>query len=451
MILRVILNHNMRISYAALMVCFITIAAAGSIQRNLEMDRDKVEKEVDEELRPDVGLDYEPDKDGIQLDVPDGVAALESNKENHPEQDAHLDVPENIVPLDNIRDSEAGDDKLHFDEDVVHLDEKIESPDEINMHHTLEVMFDESLDREVAPPDHIAAVKMERDGDQNSNYHKEVFLGKEMEKFKNGDYEGYQQKEKLKDIFTAVDLNTDGFLDEAELTDWVLTKTREHFYEARMNNEKTFRLIDLDGDEKVTWNEFISQFLSEKGMNKRDVYTQLDSGESVKVPEDLENKIQELREKWIQVQEVGKKFLTVSEFFDFQHPETSKDSLKLLVEDILHDMDTDNSNDITVQEYVAMAPNADVDIVQDIWVASRREEFRKIIDINKDGKVGVEELEAYLDPLSRTMAGQEARQLIGFGDTNEDGKLTLREILENSEFYTGSKLYNYAQSIHEEF
>lgn len=49
------------------------------------------------------------------------------------------------------------------------------------------------------------------------------------------------------------------------------------------------------------------------------------------------------------------------------------------------------------------------------------------------------------------MAGQEARQLIGFGDSDEDGRLTLQEILENSEFYTGSKLYNYAQSVHEEF
>lgn len=49
------------------------------------------------------------------------------------------------------------------------------------------------------------------------------------------------------------------------------------------------------------------------------------------------------------------------------------------------------------------------------------------------------------------MAEQEARQLISFGDDDEDGKLSLGELLENSQYYTGSKLYNYAKSVHEEF
>jgi len=49
------------------------------------------------------------------------------------------------------------------------------------------------------------------------------------------------------------------------------------------------------------------------------------------------------------------------------------------------------------------------------------------------------------------MAEQEARQLISFGDDDGNGKLSLDELLENSEFYTGSKLYNYARSVHEEF
>lgn len=49
------------------------------------------------------------------------------------------------------------------------------------------------------------------------------------------------------------------------------------------------------------------------------------------------------------------------------------------------------------------------------------------------------------------MSQQEARQLILFGDENLNNKLSLDEILENSEYYTGSKLYNYALSVHEEF
>jgi len=48
------------------------------------------------------------------------------------------------------------------------------------------------------------------------------------------------------------------------------------------------------------------------------------------------------------------------------------------------------------------------------------------------------------------MSEQEARQLLAFGDENEDNLLSLDELLENSEFYTGSKLYNYAQSVHDD-
>ena len=49
------------------------------------------------------------------------------------------------------------------------------------------------------------------------------------------------------------------------------------------------------------------------------------------------------------------------------------------------------------------------------------------------------------------MAEQEAHQLVAFGDENNDEKLSLDELLENSEYYIGTKLYNYAKSVHEEF
>ena len=58
--------------------------------------------------------------------------------------------------------------------------------------------------------------------------------------------------------------------------------------------------------------------------------------------------------------------------------------------------------------------------------------------------------QAYVNPLNKAMPHQEARQLIGFGDDNEDGVLSLEELLDNSEYFTGSKLYNYAKNIHDD-
>lgn len=56
-------------------------------------------------------------------------------------------------------------------------------------------------------------------------------------------------------------------------------------------------------------------------------------------------------------------------------------------------LDLDNNKALTVQEYVAMPENSDVDSVNDIWVRERRNEFREVIDADKDGIVTVEELE----------------------------------------------------------
>lgn len=273
-----------------------------------------------------------------------------------------------VAKLQNEKETNEGEEKIH-------------------------IPFDENDDEmKVEPPDHLQAMKMERDGDANKNYHKEVFLGKEVEKFQNGDLKHKEQKEKLKEIFQAVDLNLNGSLDVEELTVWVLTKTREHFYEARMNIEKTFEKLDRDKDGNLTWNEFVSHFLAAKGFDKEKIFQQLEEGEKIPVSEELTNEIQELKEKWIQVQKPGEKSLTLYQFLDFEHPETSKETLKYLVEDILHDMDSDNSKDLSVQEYVAMGPDANVDSSDDVWVIERAKEFREVIDTDHDGRVTVEEL-----------------------------------------------------------
>lgn len=54
----------------------------------------------------------------------------------------------------------------------------------------------------------------------------------------------------------------------------------------------------------------------------------------------------------------------------------------------------------------------------------------------------------FLDPLSEANARTEARQLIGYGDDNGDNKLSIKEVINNSEFFIDTKLYNYARAVH---
>lgn len=56
-----------------------------------------------------------------------------------------------------------------------------------------------------------------------------------------------------------------------------------------------------------------------------------------------------------------------------------------------------------------------------------------------------------MDPMNEHNALNEARQMIAVADENQNHNLELDEILKYSEYFTGSKLMDYAKNVHEEF
>ena len=69
------------------------------------------------------------------------------------------------------------------------------------------------------------------------------------------------------------------------------------------------------------------------------------------------------------------------------------------------------------------------------------------------GCVGAEPLplQDYMDPMNEFSALNEAKQMIAIADENQNHYLEPEEVLKYSEFFTGSKLVDYARSVHEEF
>ena len=57
----------------------------------------------------------------------------------------------------------------------------------------------------------------------------------------------------------------------------------------------------------------------------------------------------------------------------------------------------------------------------------------------------------YMDPMNEYNALNEAKQMIAVADENQNQSLELEEILKYSEYFTGSKLMDYARNVHEEF
>lgn len=60
-------------------------------------------------------------------------------------------------------------------------------------------------------------------------------------------------------------------------------------------------------------------------------------------------------------------------------------------------------------------------------------------------------LQEYMDPMNEHNALNEAKQMIAVADENQNHSLELDEILKYSEYFTGSKLMDYARNVHEEF
>nr|KAF6394944.1 stromal cell derived factor 4 [Molossus molossus] len=267
-------------------------------------------------------------------------------------------------------------------------------------------------DNEILPPDHLNGVKLEMDGHLNKDFHQEVFLGKDTDGFEE-DAEPRKSRRKLMVIFSKVDVNADGRISAKEMQRWIAEKTAEHFQEAVGESRAHFRAVDPDGDGHVSWDEY-------KADNP---------------PSDL--------------------LLTEDEFLSFLHPEHSRGMLKFMVKEIVRDLDQDGDKQLSLPEFISLPVGTVEDErgqgVDDSWVRDRRKEFEELIDANHDGIVTMAELEEYMDPMNEYNALNEAKQMIAVADENQNQHLEPEEVLKYSEFFTGSKLMDYARNVHEEF
>uniref|UniRef100_A0A8C6STF2 45 kDa calcium-binding protein n=2 Tax=Neogobius melanostomus TaxID=47308 RepID=A0A8C6STF2_9GOBI len=310
-------------------------------------------------------------------------------------------------------------------------------------------------ENEILPPDHLNGVKMEMDGHLNKDFHQEVFLGKDMEEFEE-DSEPRRNRKKLIEIFTKVDLNKDRSISAKEMQRWIMEKTAEHFQEATMENKNSFHAVDPDGDGHVTWDEYRIKFLASKGFNEKEMAEKIKNNEDLKLDDDTQDVLESLKDRWFQADNPpGDQLLNEEEFLSFLHPEHSRGMLKYMVKEIVRDLDQDSDKKLTLSEFISLptgtVENQQAQEIDDDWVRERKKEFEEIMDANHDGIVTMEELEEYMDPMNEHNALNEAKQMIAVADENQNRNLELDEILKYSEYFTGSKLMDYARNVHEEF
>ncbi|PSN30042.1 hypothetical protein C0J52_28038 [Blattella germanica] len=117
-------------------------------------------------------------------------------------------------------------------------------------------------------PNHLEGVRLERDGEINANFRKEVIIG---------DSPPFEDpKALLEDIFHKADIDGNKLLSIQELSDWINKKIQEHINEALRENFGLFVAIDNNprNDEILTEDEFSSLQTEGDGEKEGETLTQ---------------------------------------------------------------------------------------------------------------------------------------------------------------------------------
>ncbi|CAD5115752.1 DgyrCDS4697 [Dimorphilus gyrociliatus] len=305
---------------------------------------------------------------------------------------------------------------------------------------------------DLKPVDHIDAVRMEQDGDLNKDFKKEIFLGnhESIDNLSEKD-----KTEKLTEIFHAVDLDKNGQLSLMEMQDWISKKVEEHFLENHEDNERVFKFLDLDNDGFVHWKEFHKQFLMAKGHNEKQVDKHIEEYDTLSIDDEDKDAIVNYKFRWTDADsDPQDNKLTLEEFKEFRHPERSTKMIQRMVDEILDNLDSNKDGRVIEEEFAAV-PKGDhhpqFEKVDETWQKERRKEFNDVIDINHDGIVDKDELRKYVDPRNKQHALMEAKNLLQVADNDNNGAVSLEEVIENIDLFFGSKLVDANSALHDEF
>ncbi|XP_046419824.1 45 kDa calcium-binding protein [Neodiprion fabricii] len=265
-----------------------------------------------------------------------------------------------------------------------------------------------------------------------------------------------EPKDLLTEIFQRADTDENQLLDIRELAKWIHAKIKEHVNRAMTDNIGLFTAIDNNPrNGEVSWDEYHAHFLKTHGFSEE--YINSHNKRHPELSRTLKESIMRDRARWAEAARNDPERLALDEFLAFTHPESSHRALLQMVEDLFEKFDRDGDEQLTEDEFAGLpSDGVGLDLGDDHEKPipgsdDRRKEFKHLIDKNKDGRADRVELLMYIDPRNPRHAIQEAQQLIALSDANEDGNLSLPEILNKIDLFLGSKMVDTEKSFHDEF
>ncbi|TWW68165.1 Reticulocalbin-1 Precursor [Takifugu flavidus] len=307
--------------------------------------------------------------------------------------------------------------------------------------------------------------------DNNSfQYDHEVFLGKEESKTFD-QLSPEESKDRLSKIVDRIDGDGNSYITTDELKAWIKRVQKRYVYE---NVAKVWADYDLNKDNKISWEE----------------YKQATYGYYLSNPEEFDETTDQFSFKKMLPRDErrfkradldGDSAANREEFTSFLHPEEfehMKDIVVLRVtveglqpeltlsssylpeakrwcqpltvsptQETLEDIDKNSDGHVDEDEYIADMFAHEDRGPEPEWVKTEREQFSDFRDLNKDGKMDLDEIRHWIMPQDYDHAQAEARHLVYESDKDKDQMLTKEEILDNWNMFVGSQATNYGEDL----
>jgi len=295
----------------------------------------------------------------------------------------------------------------------------------------------------------------EGEGEHNSQYDHEAFLGKDEAK-KFDDLSPDESKDKLGDIHGKIDNDSNGQVSLDELKKWMAKA--QHRY-AETDAKDNMENYDKDDDKKITFDEYKKGaygFLKESGELK-DVFNPDEYPKFQKDHADNEyyaKSIAKDERRYKAADKNGDSSLDADELAGFLHPETKEDMRHINAIETIEEMDKDGDNQISLDEFLADLSPDDIDANKSgdtpEWIQEEKKNFTEVHDTNKDGKLDAEEVKRWIFPAEEDYLDDEAQHLLKEADANNDGQLSKDEMLEKYDVFVGSQATDFGEMLRDE-
>ncbi|KAF4116072.1 reticulocalbin-3 isoform X2 [Onychostoma macrolepis] len=261
-------------------------------------------------------------------------------------------------------------------------------------------------------------------------YDHEAFLGKEEAKTFD-QLSPEESKERLGKIVDRIDTDKDGFISHAELHHWIKHRQRRYIEE---NVDKHWKEYDQNKDGKIGWIEYKN---TTYGYYMDTEFDDVDDKASYKAMLTRDER------RFKSADRDGDGVATREEFTAFLHPEEFDHMRDIVIQETIEDIDKNGDGKIDLQEYIGDMFTSENGEDEPDWVTTEKKHFSEFRDMNKDGFLDASEVSHWILPGEVDHADNEARHLIHETDQDNDGRLSISEIMDKMDFIKVSTITDF--------